>query len=214
MEREKGMQKKLLEGKKVAILIESEYVYSEIEFYNRFFIQNGATIDYMTYLWGKPSRTIICDITDTENPAAQIHTMGVYKDISECSVEDYDIVLVAANYVAVRLREIMPMGSLGSIESISSPPAVQFFAEAMKNKKIIKGCLCHSLWLLTAVPELLKDRKVICHTVVLADIHNAGAIFIPDESHVVVDDDLVTARSAADVEAYLNAIVDALEKRD
>lgn len=202
-----------LKGKKVAVLIESEYVYSEIEAYNQYFIQNGATIDYLTYLWGKPSRTIICDITDTENPAAHIHTMGVYKDIADCRADDYDIVLAAANYCAVRLREIMPMGSLGSVEELASPPAVKFFADAMRNRDIVKGCLCHSLWLLTPVPELLKDRKVICHTVVLSDVHNAGAVFVPSEDHIVVDGDLVTGRSAADVAAYLDAITETLLSR-
>jgi protease I len=77
----------------------------------------------------------------------------------------------------------------------------------MKNKKIVKGALCHALWLLTPVPELLKGRKVICHTVVLADVHNAGAVFVPDPSGVVVDDDLVTGRSSANLEDYADALV-------
>jgi hypothetical protein len=42
---------------------------------------------------------------------------------------------------------------------------------------------------------------------VLADIHNAGAIFVADPSEVVVDGDLVTARSFANMEAYFDAIV-------
>jgi protease I len=42
------------------------------------------------------------------------------------------------------------------------------------------------------VPEFLKDRKVICHAVVLADIHNVGAVYITDPSHIVVDGDLIT----------------------
>ena len=36
-----------------------------------------------------------------------------------------------------------------------------------------------------------KAKKVICHRVVFADIINAGDIYVPDESQVVVDDDLV-----------------------
>ncbi|MDJ0730379.1 MAG: hypothetical protein QNJ33_10355 [Crocosphaera sp.] len=33
------------------------------------------------------------------------------------------------------------------------------------------------------------------------------AVYVPDESHVVIDGDLVTARSAADLDAYFDAIV-------
>lgn len=35
-----------------------------------------------------------------------------------------------------------------------------------------------------------------------ADIINTGDIYVPDESHVAVNDDLVIARSFADLEAY------------
>lgn len=34
------------------------------------------------------------------------------------------------------------------------------------------------------------------------DIINTGDIYVPDESHVAVNDDLVIARSFADLEAY------------
>ena len=40
---------------------------------------------------------------------------------------------------------------------------------------------------------------------------NAGASFVPAENHVVVDRDLVTGRSFADVEAYWQAIVETAE---
>lgn len=62
-------------------------------------------------------------------------------------------------------------------------------------------------------PELLKDRRVIYHTVVLADVVNAGAIFVPSPDHVVIDDDLVTTRSAADLEAYFKALVTTASNR-
>lgn len=47
-----------------------------------------------------------------------------------------------------------------------------------------------------------KERKVICHRGVFADIINAGDIYMPDESHITVNDDLIIARSFADLEAY------------
>lgn len=198
---------KELEGKKVAILIETEYIHEEVTYYEAYFKEKGAQVDFITYLWGEPQRRIMCDITDAENPESHIHTMIVDKDVERCNPNDYAIVIVAANYVAVRLREIQPMGSLGGVEKIRTAPAVRFFAAAMMNPSIVKGALCHALWLLTATPELLKGRKVICHTVVLADIHNAGGIYVPEPSHVVVDNDLVTGRSAADIELYTETLM-------
>jgi protease I len=197
---------KEMAGRKVAVLVETEYIHEEVRKYDEFFSDLGARVDFMTCLYGQPERRIICDITDAENPVEQIHTMIVNKEIADCNPNDYDIVLVAANYVAIRLREIPPTGSLGDVNLLRAPAAVRFAASAMENPKIVKGCLCHSLWMYTPVPELLKGRKIICHTVVLADIHNAGAIYVPDPSHIVVDNDLVTGRSAHDLDAYCEAL--------
>lgn len=198
------MSYKVLEGKKVAVLTETEYIHSELEHYRVGFTALGAEVDFLSYLWGESSRTIVSDV---DGPGKPIYSMEITKDVKDYDPNDYDIVLMSANYCSVRLREIPPMGSLGSIEELQTPPAVQFFKAAMENQRIVKGALCHGLWILTPCPEILTGRHVICHTVVLADIHNAGAIYVPDESHVVVDNDLVTARSAADIDRYFDTIV-------
>lgn len=195
---------KILEGKKVAVLIETEYIAKEAAYYKDFFASHGAEVEFMTYLLGKPERVIISDVTEVDQP---VQSMIVKKEIAECNPNDYAIVLTAANYVACRLREIPPTGSLGDVSLLRSPAAVRFMAGAMMNPQIVKGALCHALWILTPVPELLKGRKVICHTVVLADVVNAGGIYVLDESHVVIDKDLVTGRSAEDLEIYCESLL-------
>lgn len=195
---------KVLKGKKVAVLVETEYIAMELAYYKSYFTELGAEVDFMTYLWGKPERVIVNDVTEIGQP---LESMVVKKEIADCNPNDYAIVLTAANYVACRLREVPPMGTLGNTDILRSPAAVRFVASAMMNPNIVKGALCHSLWILTPTPELLKGRKVICHTVVLADIYNAGAIYVPDESHVVVDRDLVTGRSAADLQLYCDSLL-------
>ena len=199
---------KILTGKKVAVLVETEYISDEIRKYQSFFSDLGAEVELMTYLWGKKERIIVSDVTE---PDKIPETLTVCKDIADANPNDYAIVLCAANYVACRLREIPPMGSLGSPDEVRSPSAVRFMASAMMDHKIIKGFLCHALWLMTPCPELLKDRKVICHTVVLSDVINAGAVFVPDESHVYEDKELVPGRSAADLDAYCNKIIETYE---
>lgn len=195
---------RILEGKKVAVLVETEYIPDEINFYQTFFTKYGAKVDFLTYLWGKPERVLVSDI---DNEKKVLHKMVVKNEVAMANPNDYAIVLCAANYVACRLREIPPMGCLGDASLVRSPAAVRFMASAMTNPMIVKGALCHALWILTPTPELLKDRKVICHTVVLADVLNAGAIYVPEPSHVVVDRDLVTGRSAGDLELYGETLV-------
>ncbi|GHT87585.1 protease [Spirochaetia bacterium] len=198
-----------LTGKKVAVLVETEYIHEEVTYYKDFFEGLGAKVDFLTYLWGKAERVIVSDVTE---PGGTLYSMKVDKEIADFNPNDYDFVLTAANYVACRLREVPPMGSLGDVDLLRSPAAVRFVASAMANPFIVKGMLCHSLWILTPNPELLKGRKVICHTVVLADIYNAGAVYVPDESHVVVDEDLVTGRSAGDLKLYCESLLSAWRK--
>lgn len=197
-----------LAGVRVAVLLETEFIADEIAYYQTEFAKLGATVDLLSYLWGDAEREFICDIDSPQRAVRDIRTVKVNKCVTQVKPEDYQIVVMAANYCAVRLREIPPMHCLGDISQLGTAPAVQFYAGAMRNPRIVKGALCHALWILTPVPELLKGRKVICHTVVLADIHNAGAIFVPAESRVVVDGDLVTARSFKEVKLYFQALVD------
>ena len=199
------MSKKSLKGKKVAVLIETEYIPKEARHYRDIFSALGMQVDFMCNLWGKKKMKIVSDIT---RPDESVQTMTVKKDVADACVNEYAAVIMAANYCSVRLREIPPMGSLAGIDRLTEAPAVRFFCDAMKNKEIVKGALCHALWILTPSPELLKDRKVICHTVVLADIHNAGAVYVPSKKGVVIDDDLVTGRSIDELENYTNAIID------
>lgn len=195
---------KMLEGKKVAVLVETEYIPEEVNYYQEFFTEHGAQVDFLTNLWGASERVLVSDVDSVDKP---LQSMVVKNDVANANPNDYAIVLCAANYVACRLREIPPMGSLADPSLVRSPAAVRFMASAMMNPQIVKGALCHALWILTPVPELLKDRKVICHTVVLADVINAGGIYVPDEMHVVVDRDLVTGRSAADLELYTETLL-------
>ena len=200
---------KPLAGKKVAVLVETEYIYDEIQYYKKHVEELGGELHLLSYLWGQPSKDFVNDIDSPDSPVTSVHRLTVTKCVTQVEPSDYDLIICAANYVAVRLREIPPMGSLGAIKEMQDAPAVRFFANAMRDTRIIKGAMCHALWILTPT-DLLRGRKVICHTVVLADVHNAGGIYEPAESHVVVDRDLVTVRSFKDIEAYFAALVKAV----
>lgn len=200
-----------LAGKKIAVLIETEYIPDEAKHYREKFTALGAEVHFMCHLWGKEKMTVVSDVTE---PEQQSETMDVTIEVADMNANDYDAVIMMANYCSVRLREIPPMGSLGSIGEIPSAPAVKFYADAMRNKKIVKAAMCHALWILTPVPELLKGRKVICHTVVLADIHNAGAVYVPDPKELVIDNDLITARSIANLDEYTDAIIQKISENN
>jgi protease I len=195
-----------LAGKKIVVLVETEFIPEEIEAYQKRFAELGATVHLMSRLWGQESAHFVSDVDAFGKP---LQYLDVNIDFQNVDINEYAAVIMSANYTSVRLRYFQPPeGQPISPEQVRTAPAVQFFAKAMTNPKIIKGLLCHGLWLLTPMPELLKGRKVICHEVVLADIANAGAVYVPSPTNIVVDGDLVTGRSGQNVHAFIDAIAD------
>jgi protease I len=199
------MTDKMLAGKKIAVLVETEFVPEEIKAYQTRFPELGATVHLMSRLWGNPSARFVSDVDEVVGEALEYLDVNI--DFQNVDLNEYAAVIMVANYTSVRLRYFQPPeGQPISPEQTRTAPAVQFFAKAMANPTLVKGLLCHGLWLLTPMPELLKGRKVICHEVVLADIINAGAIYVPSPTNIVVDGDMVTGRSARDVNTFIDAI--------
>ncbi|HHW78107.1 MAG TPA: thiamine biosynthesis protein ThiJ [Xanthomonadaceae bacterium] len=196
-----------LAGKRIAVLVESQYIPGEIEAYRYGFGALGAEVHFMSRLWGNNSLTFVSEV---EQAGQTPQTLEVGIDFQNVALEDYVAVIMAANYTSVRLRYFEPPpGQPVSADLTRSAPAVQFFARAMQNPRIVKGPLCHGLWILTPYPELLDGRKVICHEVVLADVLNCGAIYVPRDAQnggVVVDGDLVTGHDWHVVQPFIQAI--------
>jgi protease I len=206
------MSSDMLKGKKIAVLVESEYIPAEIAAYQTRFPELGATVDLMSRLWNQPSARFVSDVDEVGKDLAYL---DVNIDFQNINLDDYAAVIMSANYTSVRLRYFQPpAGQPISPAQTRTAPAVQFFATAMANPQIVKGFLCHGLWILTPMPELLKDRRVICHEVVLADITNAGAIYLPppldsapnDPRNIAIDGDVVTGRAGHDVHAFIDAV--------
>ena len=190
-----------LAGKKIAVVVESQYIPGEIKMYEERFAGYGASVELVSRLWGQASQRFYSTVEPGVNDA--LEWLEVTKDFEQVNLNDYAAVIVAANYVSVRLRwsEREDVTADNAAEVERDVPAVRFFRKAMENPKIIKGAPCHALWLLTASPTILTGRKVICNKVVLADVINAGAIYTPcapgtpEDKQVVVDRDLVTNNS-------------------
>ncbi|AFZ23833.1 putative intracellular protease/amidase [Cylindrospermum stagnale PCC 7417] len=166
----------------------------------------------MSRLWGYESLRFVSDV---DTVGKSLEYLDVNIDFQDVDLNSYGAVIVAAGYTSVRLRYFEPPQGCPIIpEQARTAPAVRFFAQAIANPQIVKGALCHGLWLLTPMPELLRGRKIICHEVTLADITNAGAVYVPSPSGVVVDGDLVTGRSAHDVDAFIDAIAQLIIQQD
>jgi protease I len=217
-----AFQKGQLAGKRIAVVVEKQFIPAEIDAYRTYFGHAGASVDLVTRVWSadRPEvffSDVISDLSVTTDWQERqklvqvgyefdpdgvplrvpVSHLKVDLDFRNVELDAYAAVLVAANYISVRLRYYGDMDiekGAPVAEAVKCAPAVKFFAKAMQNPRVVKGALCHALWLLTPT-GLLKDRKVICHEVVRADVINAGAIVDPNQL-VVTDGDLITGHSA------------------
>jgi protease I len=202
-----------LAGKKIAVVVESEFVPHEIATYRERFAAYGAEVHLMSRLWGNSSLAFVSDV---ENACEHPQTLTVAMDFSDVDLDDYAAVIMAANYSSVRLRWLddsdLEQDAAGQPivdgDSGRRAPAVQFFERAMRNPRIVKGFPCHALWILTPIPEVLADRRVTCNRVLLADVRNAGGVYVAPTGGVAVDADLVTNDSASHTAELVDAIRD------
>ena len=206
------MPDKSLAGKKIAVLVESQYIPAEIKCYQERFASYGAEVHLMSYLWDQPKQTFVSEV---EEAGVMPETLDVSIDFTKVTLEDYAAVIMAANYTSVRLRwNEAAIAAADPALAVQEAPAVRFLRRAMRNPAIVKALPCHALWLLTPCPDLLAGRQVTCNPCVLADVLNAGATFVPPpagadwQTHIVIDRDLVTTCSARAGPALVDVVRD------
>jgi protease I len=181
-----------LEGRKIGILIESDYYEPEIWYYSHRFPEEGAEVHFLTRMWGQERLTFTG------------HEWKVPFEVSEsfenADPGDYAAIIVPAGVVSDRLRYTEDVEKL--------PPASDFLKRAFDNKDVVKGIICHGMWLMAPTPELVRGRRVTTHNNLLGDVRNMGANYVNED--VVVDGDLVTGRTGGHCHQFARQIIDIL----
>jgi protease I len=118
--------------------------------------------------------------------------------MSDEQLRSYSAVIVPSAFVADRLRFTEHLEDL--------PPATRFLQRAFAEPGIVKGIICHGLWLLARTPELVKGRELTCHPNLYGDALNMGAHYV--DKDVVVDGDLVTGRTGAQAGLFARTIIE------
>ena len=189
-----------LQGKKIGVLIESDFYEPEIWYYQHRFSEEGAEVVFLTRLWGQ---------SHIDFKGHEFHISGNFAEqslegMSDEELATFAVIIVPAGMVADRLRYTEDVNNL--------PPATLFLERAFNNKEILKGIICHGMWLLAPMPELVKGRKVVVHNNLYGDAKNMGAVYVNED--VVVDGDLVTARTGGHCHYFARKIIDLLIEKD
>lgn len=188
-----------LKGKKVGILVESDYYEPEIWYYQRRFAEEDAEVHFLTRLWGQER------ITFTGHEwRVPFEVDESFEGIDDEELRGYDAVIVPSGMVADRLRYTEDIEKL--------PPATEFLKRAFAESSVLKGIICHGMWLVAPAPELVRGRRVVAHNNLLGDVKNMGAKYVDED--VVVDGDLVTGRTGGHCHLFAKKIIEMLHERN
>ncbi|WP_433075248.1 DJ-1/PfpI family protein [Dactylosporangium sp. CA-052675] len=182
-----------LAGHRIAVLIESDFYEHEIWYYSYRFPEEGAEVHFLSRLWGRPQLTF----TGHEYQAPFVCERS-FEDLDDAALRGYSAIIVPSAFVSDRLRYSEDLREL--------PPATRLLQRAFAEPTIVKGVICHGLWLLSRTPELIRGREVTCHPNLYGDALNMGARYV--DRDVVVDGDLVTGRTGAQAGLFARAVID------
>jgi protease I len=187
-----------LKGRKIGILLEGDFYEKEIFYYQFRFAEEGAEIHFLTRLWG--NKTLTFSGHEFKVPFACSES---FENMSDEELGSYAAVLVPAGYVADKLRY--------TDDVLKLPPATEFMKRAFADKSILKGIICHGMWLMAPAAEVVRGRRAVVHNNLLGDAKNMGLAYVNED--VVVDGDLVTGRTGGHCHLFARKIIELLAER-
>lgn len=184
-----------LKGKKIGVLIESDYFEKEIFYYQFRFPEEGAELRLLSRLWGQTGITF----TGHEYKVP-LYCDASFENMSDAELASYDALIVPSGIVADRLRYS------GDVTQL--PPACELMKRAFADSAILKGIICHGMWLMSPISEVIRGRKAVVHNNLYGDALNYGLEYVDQD--VVVDGDLVSARTGMHCHLFASRIIDML----
>lgn len=179
-------------ARKIGILIENRFIEREIFYYLSYFENEGYEPVLLTRLWGQDRLTFKGLEYGIEMTAE--HS---FEDIDDSALREYAAIIAPAGYVSDYL--------LYSEKPKEISPACAFVKKVMGEKSIVKGFICHSLWIAAPVKEAFAGRKVTCHNNIISHVENAGMVYT--DKDIAIDGDLITARTGGHHAAFAKTII-------
>jgi len=187
-----------LTGLRIGILMESDFVEAEIDYYRLRFAEAGAEVKLYTRLWGNESLTF----TGREL-GGEVKVDGDLEALDYHELNALHALIVPSGMVSDRLRYSERPGGVA--------PAVQVMRRAFRIPRLLKAFSCHGLWLMSAAPEVMAGRTVTCHNNLVSDVRNMGASY--SDTDVAVDRDLVSTRTVEHCHLLARTVIEQLSAR-
>ena len=172
----------MLEGKRIAILVEQDFEDSEL-------------VEPLRAMKDAGAKVVIVGSGSQESYQGKRGTATIRVDVTadKVSAEDFDAVIVPGGYAADKMRLHQPM--------------IDLVKKAHDHGKVV-AAICHGPQLLISA-NMVKGRRVTSWPSVAVDLTNAGAAWV--DKPLVQDGNLITSRKPADLPRFNKAIIEALK---
>ncbi|WP_329453833.1 type 1 glutamine amidotransferase domain-containing protein [Streptomyces sp. NBC_01497] len=172
-----------LRGRKVAILATDGVERVELEQPRGALYGAGATTEVLSIHPG--------EIQARQGDLDPAGTFPVDQLVSDASADDYDALL-------------LPGGTMNPDQLRTNKDAIGFVQAFMNAGKPV-ATICHGPWTL-AEADVVRGRRLTSWPSIRTDLRNAGAEVVDEE--VVIDRQLTSSRSPADLPAFCAAIIE------
>ena len=175
----------MLDGKRIAILVEQDFEDAELTEPLRAMKAAGARV----MLVGNGSQK-------SYRGKQGVAEVKVDADADQVRADYFDAVIIPGGYAPDKMRMHKPM--------------IDLVRKAHDLGRLV-AAICHGPQLLISA-EVVRGRRVTSWPSIAVDLMNAGAIWV-DEA-VVRDGNLITSRQPADLPEFNAAIMEALQERE
>ncbi len=171
----------MLEGKRIAILVEEDF-------------EDAEVVEPMRALTDSGARVVVVGSGSKENYRGKRGTAEVTAETTadKIKVEDFDALIVPGGYASDKMRLYQSM--------------IDLVKKAHDAGKLI-AAVCHGPQLLISA-DIVRGRQVTSWPSIAVDLRNAGATWVDEP--VVRDGNLITSRKPADLPRFNKAIIEAL----
>ena len=176
------LNKKPLQGLKIYVLMESQFVPQEIDLYERRFTQYGATVELVSHLWGCDSLCFHSHYDQGLIP--KIRHAVVHLDIADVDLDSLETAAIIAP-IDVHQRLLYDPKIVSSNDPVAaarSAPAVDLIRRALEHPRTVVGAFGHGVELLSPLTDLIKDASITASPGSLCAMCNAGARWTPPDN--------------------------------